>query len=54
MIGAALLGGGGWETNAQTTKTVRRIGTSGTGPQPSAGEIEQAWASMRDLGWVAG
>src|SRR6266705_3335713 len=39
---------------AQTAKTVRRIGVLGSGAQPTPDEFLQAYAPLRELGWVEG
>ena len=39
---------------AQTATTVRRIGVLGSGAQPTSDEFLQAYAPLRELGWVEG
>src|SRR5438046_3815474 len=39
---------------AQTATTVRRIGVLGSGAQPTPDEFLQAYAPLRELGWVEG
>jgi hypothetical protein len=48
MIAAPLAAG------AQTTTTVRRIGFLSKGPRLTAAELQEAYAPLRELGWVEG
>jgi putative ABC transport system substrate-binding protein len=51
---AAGIVAGPLRARAQTANTVRRIGVLGSGAQPTPAELLQAYAPLRELGWVEG